>query len=273
MRQHIILLLVIFALQLGFSQQSKKSIYSPQEQLIHPECSDSTDKNACLSAAVEKKMSAILNLEKTKRLFYEDTLSVSITFVVDKRGKIFEDFIRADYSDDIITPRLGETTSYYIKQLPVFKVKNRKPRPYNSWHRFEYKYLIDHKDNKSLTKLETPYKYEGGTIMEVPLFEGCKRRDEASDRECFQKKMQEHIGKNFIYPQEAMEKGISGRVNTMFIIGKDGNAEHLKVKGDHELLEEEAKRIMSLLPKFEPGLINGEPVRVPFSIPVTFKLQ
>ena len=62
-------------------------------------------------------------------------------------------------------------------------------------------------------------------VEEVPVFPGCE--NETDKRACFNEKMQRHISKNFRYPQEAQEKGIQGRVNTMFTISKDGSIQRL----------------------------------------------
>jgi protein TonB len=45
------------------------------------------------------------------------------------------------------------------------------------------------------------------------------------------------------------------------------------MRGPHQILESEASRIISKLPKMEPGKQRGQAVKVPFSIPITFKLQ
>ena len=80
--------------------------------------------------------------------------------------------------------------------------------------------------------------------------------------------------KNFNYPEEAQEKGIQGRVNTMFLIAKDGTISAIAKMGPDKILEDEAVRIISKLPKMKPGRqANGKAVTVPFSIPITFKLK
>ena len=89
----------------------------------------------------------------------------------------------------------------------------------------------------------------------------------------FQEKIQKHIIKNFRYPEIAQEMGIQGRVFVQFIIGKDGNISGIRTRGTDKNLEKEANRIISKLPKMTPGKQRGRPVRVPFSIPVTFKLN
>ena len=67
--------------------------------------------------------------------------------------------------------------------------------------------------------------------------------------------------------------GIQGRVFVNFIISKDGSITDIKMRGPDKNLEKEAKRIISLLPQMIPGKQRGRPVRVPFSIPITFPLQ
>jgi len=57
------------------------------------------------------------------------------------------------------------------------------------------------------------------------------------------------------------------------MIGKDGDVSGIRTGGAHSILEREAYRIISLLPKFTPGIHRGKAVRVPFSIPIDFRLQ
>jgi len=108
-------------------------------------------------------------------------------------------------------------------------------------------------------------------IEDVPIFPGCEG---ASDkRACFQEMMQKHIGKNFRYPEIAQEMGVQGRVSVMFTIQKDGSIGNVRMRGPDKNLEKEAARIIGKLPKMTPGKQRGRAVRVPFSIPITFKLQ
>ena len=87
------------------------------------------------------------------------------------------------------------------------------------------------------------------------------------------KKINKHIRKNFRYPEIAQEMGIQGRVYVNFIISKDGSISNIRMRGPDKNLEKEAARIIGKLPKMTPGKQRGRPVRVPFSIPITFRLQ
>ncbi|MCK0192178.1 energy transducer TonB [Arenibacter sp. F20364] len=110
-------------------------------------------------------------------------------------------------------------------------------------------------------------------IEDVPIFPGCENEPKSKLRDCFNSMMQKHIGKNFRYPEIAQEMGVQGRVNVMFVIQKDGSIGNVRMRGPDKNLEEEAARIISKLPKMTPGKQRGRAVRVPFSIPITFKLQ
>ncbi len=110
-------------------------------------------------------------------------------------------------------------------------------------------------------------------IEDVPIFPGCERVKKSERRNCFQEKMNKHIRKNFRYPEIAQEMGIQGRVYVNFIIAKDGKITNIRMRGPDKNLEKEAQRIIAKLPNMTPGKQRGRPVRVPFSIPITFRLQ
>ena len=110
-------------------------------------------------------------------------------------------------------------------------------------------------------------------IEDVPIFPGCESVAKSQRRACFQEQMNKHIRKNFRYPDIAQEMGIQGRVFVQFIIDKDGSIVGIRTRGPDKNLEKEAQRIIGKLPTMTPGKQRGRPVRVPFSIPITFKLQ
>jgi len=111
-------------------------------------------------------------------------------------------------------------------------------------------------------------------IENAPVFPGCEQeKTEEDKRTCFQQQMLKHIRKNFRYPEIAQELGLQGRVSVVFTVQKDGSIGNVRLKGPHESLEKEAARIISKLPKLQPGKQRGTPVKVPYSIPITFKLN
>ena len=110
-------------------------------------------------------------------------------------------------------------------------------------------------------------------IEDVPIYPGCEGVPKSQRRDCFQEQINKHIRKNFRYPEIAQEMGIQGRVYVQFVIAKDGQITNVRMRGPDKNLEKEAERIISKLPQMTPGKQRGRAVRVPFSIPITFRLQ
>ena len=124
------------------------------------------------------------------------------------------------------------------------------------------------KQNKTFDELKTNHL----NIEDVPMFRSCKNVFKSQRRECFQNKMTKHIRKHFYYPKYAFNRGIQGRVFVQFIIEKDGSISEIKTSGADKSLKDAAVRIIKKLPKMIPGKVNGKPVRVPFTIPIEYKL-
>jgi protein TonB len=116
--------------------------------------------------------------------------------------------------------------------------------------------------------IEVPF----AVIEKVPIFPGCKGNN-TELKACFQKKMQDHLLRNFKYPVAASELNIQGRVFVFFLIDKNVNVSKIKSRGPDQLLVTEAERIISILPKMTPGKQRNKSVGVPYSIPINFKLQ
>lgn len=98
-------------------------------------------------------------------------------------------------------------------------------------------------------------------LLEVrPTFKG-------GDVETFR----EWVRKRTIYPQEAQDKGIQGRVYLTFIVERNGSVSNVKVvQGVDTLLDSEAIKAIEASPKWSPGLQRGRPVRVRFAIFLNF---
>ena len=109
---------------------------------------------------------------------------------------------------------------------------------------------------------------------EDPIFPGCEDVNPKERKNCFSQKISEHIKKNFNYPKEAKKNRITGKVIASLIINKEGEIQNITTRGPEngKILEDEARRIISLLPKMKPGIQRGEPVNVRYSIPLNFNL-
>jgi len=82
------------------------------------------------------------------------------------------------------------------------------------------------------------------------------------------------IQDNFVYPEEAKEKQIEGTVYVGFTVEKDGSISDIKVlRGIGGGCDEEAVRIISMMPNWKPAQQRGKEVRVIYSMPIRFKLN
>ena len=83
-----------------------------------------------------------------------------------------------------------------------------------------------------------------------------------------------YLRRNLKYPETAKKNKLEGRVFVGFVVEKDGSVTNVNVlRGVCEELDNEAVRVVKSLPKFTPGMNNGEPVRVQYTLPVSFKLN
>ncbi|MGD1982082.1 MAG: energy transducer TonB, partial [Flavobacteriales bacterium] len=91
---------------------------------------------------------------------------------------------------------------------------------------------------------------------------------------CFQQQLLKFVGKNFQVSEAMMMFSNAEKVFVEFIIEKDGHVRQAKVvRGEDELISEEAIRMVKSLPEFTPAKINGKPVRMSYILPVNVKLQ
>lgn len=75
------------------------------------------------------------------------------------------------------------------------------------------------------------------------------------------------------YPEEALKRGVQGRVFIAFVVGKDGAVYDAKVqKSPDSLLSREALRVVQSLPKWKPGMHEGKPVKVQYTLPIKFDI-
>ena len=86
------------------------------------------------------------------------------------------------------------------------------------------------------------------------------------------KELSRFLSNNVKYPPEAAAKNLGGKVVCQFVVEKDGSISEVEVvkSSGHALLDDEAVRVVSIMPKWKPGTQDGQPVRVQYSIPVNF---
>jgi TonB family protein len=113
--------------------------------------------------------------------------------------------------------------------------------------------------SKNVVQMDTP-----------PIYPGCE--NSKNPRECFNSMMKEHIRKNFNYPIAALIEKLEGKVLVQFTIDSTGTITNIKKRGPNTMFEIEAERIINLLPRMTPATYQGKNIKVPYSIPMTFKI-
>lgn len=82
------------------------------------------------------------------------------------------------------------------------------------------------------------------------------------------------FAKNLIYPEIARRAQVEGKVVLSFVVDKNGNTYDVKVaKGIGAGCDEEAMRVLKMMPQWTPGKQNGKPILTKIIIPVVFRLR
>lgn len=102
--------------------------------------------------------------------------------------------------------------------------------------------------------------YEYDFVTEKPHFPGGEE------------KLLKYINHTREYPEQAYRNGIQGRVMCSFVVMADGSISYVRVlRGVEASLNNEAKRVLSKMPHWQPGRLNGRAVPVRVIYPITFR--
>lgn len=115
---------------------------------------------------------------------------------------------------------------------------------------------------------------------QLPRFAGCEDiiGGPADKHRCADRKLLTHFYSSLKYPKKARRKGIQGFVIAQFVVEATGMIEDIEIIQDigggcGASVVESIESMNSLNPPFVPGSQNGEPVRVLYTMPVTFRLN
>lgn len=109
----------------------------------------------------------------------------------------------------------------------------------------------------------------------MAMFPGCEEdTDKRSRQTCATKKMNNFVFDNLKYPAIAKENGVQGIVVVSFIVEKDGSLSDCKIVRDIGAgCGDEALRIVSKMPKWNPAAQRDRPVRCLYNLPVSFNIK
>ncbi|QBA63370.1 energy transducer TonB [Muriicola soli] len=194
---------------------------------------------------------------------------VYTSFVINSKGKVENVMARGEQ------PGLEAEAIRLITELPKLSPGEHEGKKTSTSVNIPIQFSLPPKSNESRIALPKPEQFNdsvSATLEEVPVFPGCENLSNSEARNCFKKKMREHIQDNFRYPRMAQLKNIQGTVYANFIINIDGSISDINLIAPHQLLADETIRIIKLLPQITPARQGGKNVRIPFSFPLSFRL-
>ncbi|MEM6828875.1 MAG: TonB family protein [Bacteroidota bacterium] len=230
---------------------------------------------------MENKKNEKYDLERKRPLFFGIGLMITFTLVISAfewRTEIDPICLfceeELDLAHDVILD-IAPATAHERPQPPKPKVRPEVIQVVEAANELEETIEVIIKQEE-----EVPDSFDDVTI-EVPVI-----KEEAVDEtprnfaevmpsfEGGMNKFYEFVAKNTSYPRTASRIGAEGRVLVKFIVEKDGSLSNIEVlRGIGAGLDEEALRVMNLVPNFTPGKQGDVRVRVSMVVPINFKLN
>ena len=198
---------------------------------------------------------------------------VLVEFVIEKNGSIGE--VSALHDPGL---GLGEEAVRVVKSMVSEKIKWQPAR--DKGKKIAFRYMtpvsfnlarpIEEKKVVVSEPIVTPDVYD--VVEVVPRYAGCEIST-ADTIDCTFIHMIRHIQTNLTYPDSALRLGVQGPVVVEFIIAPDGVVSSPNVRqGLGHGLDEEAVRIITLMPAWQPGLQGGKAVPVRMVVPILFQI-
>jgi TonB family protein len=211
--------------------------------------------NPEVSAKYEKGEEALNQYltEKAKslnpsRIVYSDK-EFKLNIVFDEKGVMTN-----IYNTTSSTDMEKETIKAVLRDFPAFTPAMEEGIPVTNIQLFTLKVTADGVRFESEDKVYT-------SVDENPVFRGGPIA------------LRNYLTSHTNYPEKARASRIQGKVFVSFVVNKDGKVSDANiVQGIHPLLDAEALRVVNDMPKWKPGRLHGQLVRVGYTLPVTFSL-
>lgn len=222
-------------------------------------------------ALTEYLTKRISNLKRFQEIREDEEINIGLKLNINNLGEIK----RLEYMG-WYAQREHEIIDYAFQYFPGFKPALIEDTPVSSilykslflskhglrnYFRPEYVEIIDNSFRHMADK-DTMSKDTFIIIEEMPKFPGG------------QLALRNHLAQTIRYPVYAQEHGIQGTVFVNCTINETGHVTNVKIfRGVHPMLDSEAFRVVENMPRWKPGRLKGQPVRVSYTIPVRFILQ
>ena len=210
-----------------------------------------------LEHQTEQETIAVFKPDKTDAVYFDPT--TEIIFTKEPKAKPKQEVVKQVFLPDEPIVKGDKTDSEIIFKEP-------KEVPFDIEKIIEVKEPVIFKPEDVV-----PYVF----LQNAPVFKGCENLTKEENKRCFDKKMKQFVQRNFNV-ELANELGLhSGKhkIQTQFIINKEGNVIDVKIRAPHKSLKKETQRIINKLPKFKPGKQNNKSVQVRYTLPIAFSVE
>ena len=257
-------------------------IETPPTFLECKSIADNTERKKCTSNSIASFVNKNFNTDLGKTLGLSGRQRISVFFKIDKTGNVTSIGARAPH------PQLEDEAKRVIGMLPQFIPGKQRGKAVTVPYSLPILFNVQG-DVKARTLNTTNVEVEGVEIEEItesievpysvietpPTFPECKDLESNTERKkCTSNSVAKFVNKNF-NTDLATSLGLSGRqrISVFFKIDKTGNVTSIGARAPHPQLEDEANRVIGMLPQFIPGKQRGKAVTVPYSLPIIFQVN
>lgn len=207
--------------------------------------------------------------------YHNDTLDgISINYITNlqvskmyfTKGKI--DSVITNMNDTVYTrcyildEKGSDSLIFYNSGIKIIRTETKKYVSQNIWVNCRYIARVKDCDTSYLDKSADLNDEIYDVLEQMPEFPGGM------------KKMYEFLGNNMTYPVYERDRSIQGKVYVSFVVEKDGTLTNIVIlKGVSSGLDEEALRVVRLMPKWNPGKQKAVVQRARYKFPIYFKLD
>lgn len=247
---------------------------------------------------VKKSQKHDANLRKNSTLYFQIGLIVCLLFVYGLFEMTFETNIPNEYTQTFCPDDVDEISieNFKVYQEPKTEVKPEVTKKVLLTNKikevdddFKMKEMIELITSNQNTTSDPPIDPSSinvlpqpeedihiAFIQKVPIYPGCEEAKNNQERKkCFSKKITKLIQRKFEGSDIALNYGLVGKqkIDVQFTIDKTGEVTNIKTRSPHPKLDEEAERVINIIPKMTPGKQNNKNVGVIYTLPIVFNVQ
>lgn len=246
------------------------------QQLNFDYCNDHNNiaaRNSCLKENVHALL--VSEIQKTKFVKVTDNpVTLTVEILVDQLGNFH---VVSSESENKSLELKAISTMARIRPIKAFK-NYAGDMLYDSFIitmtfpivETELSEILPQTKHATDENLEVPF----AIIERAPIYPGCYQDNNAALKKCMSENVTKHVIGNF-NTHLASSLNLRGvqRISVQFKIDRNGFVTNVHARGPHPTLESEAHRVVSSLPKMEPGKQKGTDVGVLYSLPILFKVE